>query len=244
MRNTMVVFRRELAGYFGTPVAYVFLIIFLALSGYFTWFVGGMYETDQADLQTFFTFLPWVFLALIPALCMRTWAEERRQGTIELLLTLPISAGQAVMGKFLAAWCFTSVALLLTVTEWVTVNYLGEPDNGVIFASYLGALLMAGSFIAIGSCISSMTKNQVIAFVLSLAVSLGFILIGFLQDIPFLTTFLPAVVVDALRNMSFLTHFGEISRGVIDLRDLVFFLSLIAFFLFANTAIVDIKKAD
>ena len=244
MNSTLVVCRRELAGYFGTPVAYVFLIIFLMLSGYFTWFPGAMYDSNQADLQTFFMFLPWVFLALIPALSMRMWAEERRIDTIELLLTLPITMGQAVLGKFLAAWCFAALALLLTVTEWLSVNHLGSPDNGVIIASYLGALLLAGGFIAIGSCISAITKKQVIAFVLSLALSLVFILIGFLGEVPFVSALIPDVVMDALRSFSFLTHFSAITRGVIDIRDLVFFISIIAFFLYANTVIVDLKKAD
>ena len=244
MTKALVVCRRELAAYFGTPVAYVFLIVFLMLSGYFTWYPGGLYDSNQADMQIFFMFLPWVFLALIPALCMRMWAEERRVGTIELLLTLPISMGQAVLGKFMAAWCFAAVALALTITEWISVAYLGDPDHGVILAGYVGSLLMAGSFIAIGSCISAITKNQVIAFVLSLVVSLGFILIGFLGDVPLLSTLLPDVVMEALRDFSFLTHFSAITRGVIDLRDLVFFASIIAFFLYANTVIVELKKAD
>lgn len=244
MRNVWIVFKRELSAYFATPVAYVFLVVYLILSGYFTWYLGRYYDTDQADLQTFFGFHPWLYLALIPAISMRLWAEERRGGTIELLLTLPVSMGQAVTGKFLAAWAFTGVALALTFTEWLTVGYLGQPDNGVIFASYLGSLLMAGGFLAIGSCISAVTKNQVIAFVLSLAVCLLFILSGFPGVINVVSAIAPEAVVDAVRSFSFLTHFNGITRGVIQFRDLLFFTSLIAFFLYANAVIVDLKKAD
>lgn len=244
MRNVWIVFKRELSAYFATPVAYVFLVVYLILSGYFTWYLGRYYETDQADLQTFFGFHPWVYLALIPAISMRLWAEERRGGTIELLLTMPVSMGQAVAGKFLAAWAFTGVALGLTFTEWLTVGYLGEPDHGVIFASYLGSLLMAGGFLAIGACISAFTKNQVIAFVLSLGVCLLFILSGFPGVIDFVDAVAPEAVVDAVRSFSFLTHFNGITRGVIQLRDLLFFASLIGFFLYANAVIVDLKKAD
>ena len=244
MRNVWIVFKRELAAYFATPVAYVFLVVYLALSGYFTWYLGNYYDTDQADLQTFFGFHPWLYLALIPAISMRLWAEERRGGTIELLLTLPVSMGQAVTGKFLAAWAFTGIALALTFTEWITVGYLGNPDHGVIFASYLGSLLMAGGFLAIGACISAVTKNQVIAFVLSLAVCLLFILSGFPGVINVVSAVAPEAVVDAVRSFSFLTHFNGITRGVIQFRDLLFFTSLIAFFLYANAVIVALKKAD
>ena len=244
MRNVWIVFKRELTAYFATPVAYVFLVVYLILSGWFTWYQGNYYGTDQADLTTFFGFHPWLYLALIPAISMRLWAEERRGGTIELLLTLPVSMGQAVFGKFLAAWAFTGVALALTFTEWITVGYLGQPDHGVIVASYLGSLLMAGGFLAIGSCISAVTKNQVIAFVLSLAACLLFILSGFPGVIDVVGSFAPEAIVDAVRSFSFLTHFYGITRGVIQLRDLLFFTTLIAFFLYANAVIVDLKKAD
>jgi len=244
MRNVWIVFKRELTAYFATPVAYVFLVVYLILSGYFTWYLGNYYETEQADLQVFFRFHPWLYLALIPAISMRLWAEERRSGTVELLLTLPVSMGQAVAGKFLAAWAFTGVALGLTVTEWLTVGYLGDPDHGVILASYLGSLLMAGGFLAIGACISAVTKNQVIAFVLSLAACLLFILSGFPGVIDVVGAVAPEVVVDAVRSFSFLTHFNGITRGVIEMRDLLFFASLIAFFLYANAVVVDLKKAD
>ena len=244
MSKTLVVFRRELAGYFATPVAYVFLIVFLMLSGIFAWYFGRLYENDQADLTAFFTYHPFLYLALIPALTMRLWSEERRSGTIEMLLTLPVSMGQAVMGKFFAAWAFAGVALLLTMTEWITVAYLGEPDHGVIFAAYLASFLMAGGFLAVGSCMSAVTKNQVIAFVLSLVVLFVLIFSGFPIVIEWFRGWAPAVVVDALRAFSPWTHFTQISRGLLDLRDLIYFASLIGFALFANAIIVDLKKAD
>ena len=160
MGITKSIIKRELAGYFATPVAYVFIVVFLFLTGIFTFYMGSFFERGQADLQPFFSFHPWLYLFLIPAVSMRLWAEERKSGTIELLMTLPISVTQAVIGKFLAAWAFAAVALLLTFPIWITVNYLGEPDNGTILAGYLGSLLMAGSYLAIGSCISAVTRNQ------------------------------------------------------------------------------------
>ncbi|MEM1449701.1 MAG: ABC transporter permease subunit [Planctomycetota bacterium] len=243
MRGTMPVFRRELASYFATPVAYVFLVIFLVLAGVFTWQIGRYYDAGQADLRGFFTFHPWLYLALIPALSMRLWAEERRSGTVEFLMTLPISTGGAVVGKFLAAWAFTGVALALTMTNWWTVNYLGEPDNGVIVASYIGSFLMAGAFLAVGSALSALTKNQVSAFVLTFSVSLLFVLAGF-PAVTDAVGFAPEWLVDSVRNLSFLDHFDAITRGVVDARDALYFLSVIALFLFACVVTVDLKKAD
>jgi ABC-2 type transport system permease protein len=173
------VFKRELASYFATPVAYVFIVIFLLLAGTFTFYLGNFYERGQADLQPFFNFHPWLYLFLVPAVGMRLWSEERKSGTIELLLTLPVTMWQAVVGKFLAAWAFIGIALALTFPIWITVNYLGSPDNGVIFASYVGSFLMAGAFLAIGSCISACTRNQVIAFILTVVVCFVFLLAGF-----------------------------------------------------------------
>jgi ABC-2 type transport system permease protein len=179
MNNISAIFKREFAGYFSTPVAYVFIVIFLFLTGVFTFYIGAFYERNQADLEPFFRFHPWLYLFLIPAIAMRLWSEERKSGTIELLMTLPIPIHHAVIGKFLAAWCFTSVALVLTFPMWITVNYLGTPDNTVILASYIGSLLMAGGFLAIGSCVSAISKSQVIAFVISLVISFLFLLSGF-----------------------------------------------------------------
>jgi ABC-2 type transport system permease protein len=244
MNNVRAIFRRELTGYFATPVAYVFIIIFLLLSGALTFSMGGWLESDRADLDPFFALHPLLYLFLLPALSMRLWAEERKTGTIELLLTLPISMGEAVVGKFLAAWAFTTITVVLTFPFWLTVNVLGNPDNGTILAGYLGSLLMAGGYLAIGACISALTRNQVIAFVLSVTTSFAFLLAGFPIVLGLLKGWLPRALVDAIASMGFLTHFDAISKGVIDGRDIVYFLSLIAFFLFANAVIVDLKKAE
>ena len=239
-----VIFKRELSSYFATPIAAVFIVIFLLLSGAFTFYLGNFFVRGQADLMPFFDFHPWLYLVLIPALAMRLWAEERKAGTIELLLTLPITVGEAVIGKFLAAWFFTGIALALTFPIWITVNVLGKPDNGVILAGYLGSLLMAGGFLAIGSCMSAVTKNQVIAFVMSVMVCLGFVLSGFPMVLEFFDSWSPHFIMSAISSFSFLTHFHSISKGVLDLRDIFFFLSLIAFWLFATATIIDMKKAE
>ncbi|MDH3690546.1 MAG: ABC transporter permease subunit [Gammaproteobacteria bacterium] len=244
MDNIWVICRRELAGYFTTPIAYVFLVIFVLLSGVFTFYLGGFFEREQADLLPFFSFHPWLFLFLIPALAMRLWSEERKTGTIELLLTLPVTMAHAVIGKFLAAWIFTTLAVVLTFPIWLTVNYLGEPDNGVILASYLGSVLMAGAFLAIGSCISALTRNQVIAFIVSVVVCLLFILSGYPLVLDFFDAWAPELIVQTISSFSFLTHFNAISKGVVDLRDIIYFGSLICFFLFANTVVIELKKAD
>lgn len=244
MSNVWILFKRELASYFATPIAYVFIVIFLFISGVFTFYLGNFFPRGQADLLPFFNFHPWLYLFLIPALSMRLWAEERKSGTIELLLTLPMTMGQAVLGKFLAAWAFTAIALALTFPIWLTVNFLGSPDNGAIFAAYLGSLLMAGGFLAIGSCISAITKNQVIAFVVAVVACLAFILSGFPLVLDFFNGWAPQFIVDTISSFSFLTHFNALSRGVVDARDIVFFISLIAFWLFANAIIIEVKKAD
>ena len=243
MANVGIICRRELAGYFGTPIAYVFLAIFVFLSGIFAFYIGSFLEGGQADLQSFFQFHPWLYLFLIPALAMRLWAEERRAGTIELLFTLPVTMVEAVIGKFLAAWLFTAIALALTFPLWITVNYLGDPDNGVILAGYLGSLLMAGAFLAIGSCISALTRNQVIAFVVSGVVCLGFVLSGFPLVLELVDALAPAIVVDAVRSFSFLTHFQAISKGVLQAADIVYFVSLIVFWLFVNAVAIEWRKA-
>lgn len=243
LSNIATITRRELSSYFLTPIAYVFIVIFLILSGVFTFYLGGFFDRGQADLATFFGFHPWLYLFLIPALTMRLWAEERKSGTIELLFTLPVTMTETVIGKFLATWIFTTVTLALTFPMWLTVNYLGNPDNGVILAGYLGSLLMAGGYIAIGSCISALTKNQVIAFVITVVVCLMFILSGFPMVLDFLDGWMPTVLLEAVRSFSFLSHFEAIQNGVVDVRDLVFFVSLIALWLFANATVLEIKKA-
>ena len=244
MNPVVSIFKREFMGYFATPIAYVFLAIFVFLSGIFTFYMGSFFDRGQADLQPFFQFHPWLYLFLIPALAMRLWAEERRGGTIELLLTLPVTITQAVLGKFFAAWAFSGIALVLTFPIWITVNYLGDADNGVILASYLGSLLMAGAFLAIGACMSALTRNQVIAFVVSAVVCLGFVLSGFPLVLDFFSAWAPDFLVQAVSSFSFLSHFNAISEGVIELRDIVYFVSLIAFWLFASAVVIDLKKAD
>lgn len=243
MRNIGIIFRRELASYFATPLAYIFIVIFLVLAGALAFFLGNFFERGQADLQAFFTFHPWLYLVLIPALSMRLWAEERKSGTVELFLTLPISMAQAVLGKFLAAWAFAGIALALTFPFWITVNYLGAPDNGVILASYVGSFLMAGAFLAIGACLSALTKNQVIAFVITAAACFLFTVSGSPIVLGALQGWAPEAVLSTVASFSFLTHFSAIMRGVIDARDALFFLSVIGVFLIANAVIVDLKKA-
>jgi ABC-2 type transport system permease protein len=244
MKNIFAIFKRELKAYFATPVAYVFIVIFLFLTGIFTFYIGGFFERGQADLEPFFRFHPWLYLFLIPAISMRLWSEERKTGTIELLMTLPVTLGEAVLGKFLAAWCFTGIALALTFPMWITVNYLGHPDNTVILFGYLGSLLMAGGFLAIGSCISALTKNQVIAFVISVVICFLLILSGYSIVLDFFRAWAPQAVVDAISSFSFLTHFDSIKKGVIDVRDILYFGTLIAFWLYANTLAITLKKAS
>ena len=236
--------RRELAGYFTTPVAWVFIVIFLVMSGVFTFYMGSFYERGIADLQPFFGFHPWMYLFLVPAIAMRLWSEERRSGTIELLFTLPITTWQAVLGKFLAAWLFIGLALILTFPTWITVNYLGDPDNGVILAGYIGSWLMAGGFLAIGSCMSAMTRNQVVAFILSVVVCFGFLLSGLPMVLNVFSGWAPQALLDTIADFSFLSHFSAISRGVIDIRDLIYFGLVIGFWLFGNTLVLELKKSD
>jgi|TARA_B100001093_G_scaffold415389_1_gene405804 ABC-2 type transport system permease protein len=243
MRNVKLIFIREFAAYFATPLAYVFIVIFLMLAGLLTFFMGSFLERDQADLVPFFEFHPWLYLFLVPALSMRLWAEERKLGTIELFLTLPISMTQAVTGKFLAAWGFSVTALLLTFPFWITVNYLGNPDNGVVFASYIGSALMAGAYLAIGSMISACTKNQVIAFVVTTTICFVLTLTGSPVILDFFSAWASADIVQAVGNFGFLPHFQSIQRGVIDFRDIIFFGSIIIIALIANAIIIDWRKA-
>lgn len=244
MNAIINVMRRELNGYFATPVAYVFLIIFLVMTGIFTFYLGNFYERGYADLDPFFRFHPWLYLFLVPAISMRLWAEERRAGTIELLLTLPLTMGQAVLGKFLAAWLFLGLALVLTVPVWLTVNYLGSPDNGAIVAAYVGSWLMAGGFLAIGASMSALTRNQVVAFILSVVVCFGFLLSGLPMVMNLFTSWAPQALLDGIASISFLSHFADISKGVIDLRDLVYFALVTGFWLMVNMIVLELRKAD
>ena len=244
LNKTYIILDRELKGYFQTPLASIFLLVFLALSSGMTFFLGRFFERDQADLTAFFSWHPWLFLVLMPAIGMRLWAEERRSGTIELLITLPVTNTQLVVGKFLASWIFTLIALTLTMPIWITVNYLGDPDNNVIFISYVGSWFMAGAFLALTSCLSILTKNQVIAFIIS-SIS-GFILImaGFNLVLSAVRSWSPNWITETISSMSFLSHFTRIQMGVFDLSTLVFFISMIILCLWINVQLVQVKKAD
>ncbi len=244
LNKTYIILDRELKGYFRTPLASIFLLVFLALSSGMTFFLGRFFERDQADLTAFFSWHPWLFLVLMPAIGMRLWAEERRSGTIELLITLPVTNTQLVVGKFLASWFFTLIALILTMPIWITVNFLGDPDNNVILISYIGSWFMAGAFLALTSCLSVLTKNQVIAFIIS-SIS-GFILImaGFNLVLSAVRSWSPSWITETISSMSFLSHFTRIQMGVFDLSTLVFFISMMILCLWINVQLVQLKKAD
>ncbi|ODC02898.1 ABC transporter permease [Terasakiispira papahanaumokuakeensis] len=236
-------YKRELSGYFNTPLALVFMIIFVALSGALTFYLGNFYDRRQADLLPFFQFHPWLYLFLLPALAMRLWAEERRSGTLELLMTLGIPSYQLVLGKFLAAWTFAGLALVLTFPLWVTVNYLGDPDNAAIVTSYLGSWLMAGAYLAISQCLSVLTRSQVIAFILAVAVCFVLTLSGFPMVLDAFQSWAPGALVDAVASLSLMTHFEGLSRGVITFSDVWFFAVTMAVWLLANRCLLDMKKA-
>jgi ABC-2 type transport system permease protein len=244
MRNVGIIMRRELASYFATPLAYVFILIFLLLANAFTFYLGGFFERGQADLQWFFYWHPWLYLFLIPAISMRLWAEERKSGSIELLMTQPVTLWEAVLGKYFAAWLFAALALALTFPIWITVNYLGRPDNGTILAAYVGSLLLAGGYLAIGSCMSALTNNQVIAFILGVVACFVVLLAGFPLVLDAFRSWAPQWLVDAIASLSFLTHFDSIKKGVIDVRDLLYFGMLSAFFLLATSIALDLRKAQ
>jgi len=243
MRNLWIIFKRELNSYFSTPLAFIFIAIFVAMTGAFNFYVGRFFDRGQASLEAFFSFHPWLYLLLVPAVAMRLWAEERKTGTIEQLLTLPVTIPEAVLGKFVAAWMFCGIALLGTCPIWITVNILGDPDNGVIAVSYLGSFLMAGAFLSIGSCMSAFTRNQIIAFIAGAVVCFLLTMSGLDLVLNFFRTWAPEFLVETIASLSFLTRFESITRGVIELKDLVFFLSLMAFWLFVNVIAVQVKKA-
>ncbi|MCJ7498645.1 ABC transporter permease subunit [bacterium] len=237
--NIAAIYRREMRSYFSTPLAYVFIVIFLMLAGIFTFYLGGFFARAQADLEPFFTWHPWLYLFLAPALGMRLWAEERKTGTFELLMTLPVSMGDAVLGKFLAAWSMMAISLALTFPIWITVNVLGAPDNGVIVAGYLGSLLMSGAYLAVSACVSSATRNQVIAFVVSVVLCFIFLLLGFPLILDLFKPLLPGAVISFMSTMGFLQHFDSIVRGVVDIRDVLYFITFIGLWLYAGAWAVD-----
>jgi ABC-2 type transport system permease protein len=244
MTSLLIIIRREFASYFTTPLAAVFLVVFVAVSSGMTFFVSGFFDRAQADLSSFFTWQPWLCLVLMPAVGMRLWAEERRLGTIELLMTLPVQPWKFVLGKWTAAFAFAGLALALTMPMWITVNILGSPDNGVILASYIGAWLMAGAFLAISACISALTKNQVLAFIGAVITGFVFVMAGFDLILSAVRPWAPDVIVQAIASMSFIGHFQRITDGVFEGSALVFFFSLIAFALWLNVQILDARKAS
>jgi len=243
MQPWRAIFRREFRAYFATPLAAVFLVVFLFLAGIFTFSLGGLYERGQADLRPFFDFAPWLLLFLVPAVSMRLWAEERRLGTIEVLTTLPLPLWQAVLGKFLAAWAFSVLAIVLTVPLWMTVSWLGDPDQGMIIAGYVATALMAGLFLALGGVVSALTKNQVIAFVVTVVACFLLMVSGFPVGLDFLRGWALPSVVDAVASLSILTHFTSLTRGVLDLRDIAYFVVGIAALVLATAFLIDWKKS-
>lgn len=244
LSHVKTIAKRELSGYFASPVAYVFIVIFLLLAGFFTFMAGGFFERNQANLTSFFLWHPWLYLFLVPAVGMRLWSEERRMGTMELLLTMPITTWQAILGKFVASWLFLALALVLTFPVWITVNYLGNPDNGVIVTGYIASLLMAGAYLAISCMTSALTRNQVVSFILSVVICLFMILAGW----PPVTKLLDQVtenprIVEAVSAFSVMTHFEGFQHGVLDLRDIVFFLAVMVFALFTTSVIIRSHRA-
>jgi ABC-2 type transport system permease protein len=239
IHNVWCVAKRQLGSYFNSPVAYVFMVIFLLLAGFFTFMVGGFFQRDQASLVSFFMWHPWLFLVLVPAVGMGLWAEERRLGTLELLLTMPITAWQAILGKYLAAWAFLALSVVLTFPVWWTVNYLGSPDNGVVVGSYVGSILMAGACLSISCMTSAITRNQVVSFIVSIVIILILILSGFPPVTEMLKSWdLPSGIISLIASTSIMTHFEGFQKGVLDPRDLVYFLSVMGFCLFATGVIL------
>src|SRR3954453_20857659 len=236
--NIKTITKREIGGYFSSPVAYVFIVIFLLLCGFLTFMLGGFFERREASLMSFFIWHPWLYLFLVPAAAMRLWSEERRQGTMELLLTMPVTAWQAIVGKFLASWLFLALALVLTFPVVLTVNYLGRPDNGVIFAGYIGSWLMAGAYLAVSCITSAMTRTQVVSFIISVVICLFLILAGFAPVVNFLEHSARPWLVDLVTSFSVITHFEGFQKGLLDSRDLIFFLSVIGFSLFSTSVIL------
>jgi ABC-2 type transport system permease protein len=244
MNSFSVIYKRELKSYFETPIAYVFAVVFLLLSGVFTFYLSNFYETGVATLDGFFSWHPWLYLFLVPAISMRLWSEERRLGSLELLMTLPVTTLEVVLGKYLAAWSFLSIALLLTFPIWITVNYLGDPDNGVIIAGYIASLIMAGGYLAIGACISSLTRNQVVAFVISAVVCFLFTISGFSMVLNFFSSLgFSQIMIDTINSLSILTNFLDMTKGVLEVKSLLFFFSLIVFWLAINIVVVNHNRA-
>jgi ABC-2 type transport system permease protein len=245
LRNITTIAKRELSGYFASPVAYVFIVIFLMVTAFFTFMLGGFFERGEASLISFFLWHPWLYLFLVPAIGMRLWAEERRQGTLEFLLTMPITTWQAIVGKFIASWLFLALALFLTFPVVMTVRHLGSPDMGVIFCGYVGSLMLAGGYLAITCVTSALTRNQVISFIISVVICLLLILAGWPPVTNMVTKLFPDSVwiVNTVSAFSVMTHFEGFQRGVLDSRDVLFFFSVIGFSLFTTGVIIRSLRA-
>ena len=243
IRNTKAIAKRELVAYFESPVAYVFMVVFLVLLGFLTFFVSHFYEIGQADLRPFFFWHPWLFLILVPAAAMRLWAEERRSGTIETLLTLPITMPEAIIGKFLAAWIFIGMIILLTFPIVLTAVYLGNPDKGAIIGGYIGSFLLAGTYLSVGSLTSACTRNQVISFVLSLIICLFLLLAGWPPVIDMLVKWAPDWLVNGTASFGFMPHYEAFQKGIVDSRDIAYFLSVIVFMLFGTYIVIENKRS-
>jgi ABC-2 type transport system permease protein len=243
VRNTKAIARRELVSYFESPVAYVFMVVFLILLGFLTFFVSRFYEIGQADLRPFFFWHPWLFLILIPASAMRLWAEERRSGTIETLLTLPVSMTEAILGKFLAAWIFIGLIIALTFPIVLTTAYLGNPDKGVVIGGYLGSFLLAGTYLAVGMMTSALTRNQVISFVLALMICLFLLLAGWQPVTDLLVKWAPEWLVNGVAAFSFMPHYEAFQKGILDSRDFAYYLSAIIFMLFCTYVVIENRKS-
>lgn len=244
MSATTIIFKREFSSFFATPVAYVFIAIFLIMSGIFTFMMGNFFERGQADLLPFFNFHPWLYLFLVPAIAMRTWSEERKSGSIELLMTLPLSTAQIMAGKFLAAWAVLGLCLLLTFPLWITVSYLGQPDHGIILAAYLGSWLMSGAFLAVGMCMSALTKNQVIAFILAIVMCFLLVLSGTNIVLDAFQNWVSVAVLDTIASLSFLTHYDAMAKGIISANDVVYYMLSILVWLSAGYLAIESKKAS
>ena len=238
MKNIWTITKRELGGYFASPVAYVFIVIFLLMNGFFTFMLGGFFERGEATLDSFFMWHPWLYLFLVPAAGMRLWSEERRLGTLELLFTMPITPWQAIVGKFIASWIFLILALALTFPVAITVAYLGDADGGAIFSGYLGSALLAGGYLAVTCLTSAFTRNQVISFILSVVICFFLILAGWEPVTNLLANMEMNWLLNLVASFSVMPHFSGFEKGVLDSRDFVYFLSLMGFFLFVTGVIL------
>jgi ABC-2 type transport system permease protein len=242
MSAFLALFRRELAAYFRTPLALVFTVIFLMLSNSFVFYLGDLYETGQASMQAYFRLLPWVCLLLVPAMSMRSWSEEFRSGTIELLDALPLPPWQQVLAKFVALWCVAVSALLLSFPLWLSLAWLGDPDHGTIMLGYIGICLMLAAMLAIGLCVSSFSENQLVVYLLTAMILLLYLLAGYPLALNPVREIFPQYVVDLIGSMSFLTHLNAITRGVLDLRDVLFFAVTVLFWLAVNLLVLRARK--